>query len=338
MNSGKYVLVTGGLGYIGSITTIALIESGYKVIIIDDTSNSKLQVLDRIEDITHIRPIFYNSNINNEVILKKIFSLNIDSIIHFAGSKSVPESISRPLLYYSNNISASLTLLHYAVKFNVNKFIFSSSATVYGNYNKFPISEKAPLNPLNPYGESKLIFEKILRDCSISNPQFRAISLRYFNPVGAHKSGKLGEDPKGVPGNLFPCIERVAIGREKLLHIFGDDYSTLDGTGVRDFIHVQDLSNGHLCALSSINNLINRYEAINLGTGTGFSVLQIVKAYSDINGVNIPLKICPRRTGDISTSYADPLLAKNLLNWESKLTLNDMCIDSWRWVNYYGNR
>lgn len=325
------VLVTGGAGYIGSHTVIQLLSSKEDVIIVDDLSNSSIKVIDRIEEISGKKPKFYKINILNEKGLEKIFEENeVESIIHFAGFKAVGESVEKPLDYYTNNLISTLVVLNMMKKYNVNNFVFSSSATVYGDPKTCPIIETFPLSTTNPYGTTKLMIENILRDISKADKKLNIGILRYFNPVGAHKSGRIGEEPNGIPNNLMPYITKVAIGKLDKLNIFGNDYSTHDGTGVRDYIHVEDLASGHLKTLDKLrtNSGLVTY---NLGTGKGYSVLDMVKAFSKACGKEIPYKIIGRRAGDIAMCYADPKKAKEELGWRAKYDLERMCEDSWRW-------
>ncbi|MGL4953469.1 MAG: UDP-glucose 4-epimerase GalE [Culicoidibacterales bacterium] len=325
------VLVTGGMGYIGSHTTIALIEAGEDVIIVDDLSNSSVVVLDRIEAITNVRPKFYELDVMNEQALRDVFQTNaIDSVIHFAAFKAVGESVAKPLAYYTNNIVNTLTLLRVMAEFGVEKFVFSSSATVYGDPHTCPITEDFPLSTTNPYGSTKLMIEDILRDIAKSQPKLNIAILRYFNPVGAHKSGTIGEEPNGIPNNLMPFITKVAVGKLPKLSVFGGDYPTHDGTGVRDYIHVVDLADGHVKALQKLasNPGLVTY---NLGTGNGLSVLDLVNAFSDASGQKIPYQIVDRRAGDIAMCYANPKKANEELGWFAKYGVKEMCEDSWRW-------
>lgn len=325
------VLVTGGAGYIGSHTVVELLGAGKEVIIVDDLSNSSEKVIDRIEEITGKRPKFYKLNILNKEEFKKVFMENkIDSIIHFAAFKAVGESVAKPLEYYTNNLVNTLTVLNTMREFNVHNFVFSSSATVYGNPHTCPILEDFPLSTTNPYGSTKLMIEDMLRDICKADSTLNVAILRYFNPVGAHESGKIGEEPNGIPNNLMPYITKVAIGKLPVLSIYGNDYPTHDGTGVRDYIHVVDLANGHLKALEKLetNPGLVTY---NLGTGKGYSVLDMVKAFSKACGHDIPYKIVERRPGDVPMCYADPTKAKTELGWEAKYDLDRMCADSWRW-------
>lgn len=331
------VLVTGGVGYIGSHTTIELIEAGREVIIVDNLSNSNIVVLDRIEELTGVRPKFYELDVQDKEKLEVVFKENkIDSVIHFAALKAVGESVEKPLEYYSNNLINTIVLLETMRKYNVKNFVFSSSATVYGDPHTCPILEDFPLSATNPYGKTKLMIEDMLRDICKADKSLNVAILRYFNPVGAHKSGKIGEEPSGIPNNLMPYITKVAIGKLKELSVFGNDYNTPDGTGVRDYIHVVDLSIGHVKALEKLetNSGLVTY---NLGTGNGYSVLEIVNAFSKASGKEIAYKIVERRPGDIAMCYADSSKAKKELDWEAKYKLDEMCEDSWRWQSLNPN-
>lgn len=326
------VLVTGGMGYIGSHTTVELLNKGYEVIIADNLSNSKEIVKDRIKAITGKDVKFYNVDVTQEEQVDKIFSENnIDSVIHFAAYKAVGESVAKPLEYYYNNLTSTLIILKVMKKYNVNNFVFSSSATVYGQASIIPIPEDYnPLSATNPYGMAKLMTEDILRDMCKSDKSWNIAILRYFNPVGAHESGTIGEDPNGIPNNLMPYITKVAIGELPKLNVFGNDYDTKDGTGVRDYIHVVDLAKGHISALEklSTNSGLVTY---NLGTGIGYSVLDIVEAFSKASGKEISYEITDRRPGDIATCYADATKAYNELGWKAEKGIEEMCKDSWRW-------
>lgn len=325
------VLVTGGAGYIGSHTVIELLNSGKEVVIVDDLSNSSEKVVDRIEEITGKRPKFYKVNILDEKEFEKIFEENkIDSIIHFAGFKAVGESVAKPLAYYTNNLVNTLIVLNTMKKYGVRNLVFSSSATVYGDPHTCPILENFPLSTTNPYGSTKLMIEDMLRDITKADKELNVAILRYFNPVGAHESGRIGEEPNGIPNNLMPYITKVAIGKLEMLSVYGNDYPTHDGTGVRDYIHVVDLALGHLKALEKLetNPGLVTY---NLGTGKGYSVLDMVKAFGKACGHEIPYKIVERRPGDVAMCYADPTKAKTELGWEAKYDLDRMCADSWRW-------
>lgn len=325
------VLVTGGVGYIGSHTVVELLNIGKEVVIVDDLSNSSEKVLGRIEEITGKRPKFYKVNILNEKEFEKVFEENkIDSVIHFAGFKAVGESVAKPLAYYTNNLVNTLIVLNTMKKYGVRNFVFSSSATVYGDPHTCPILENFPLSTTNPYGSTKLMIEDMLRDITKADKELNVAILRYFNPVGAHESGRIGEEPNGIPNNLMPYITKVAIGKLEMLSVYGNDYPTHDGTGVRDYIHVVDLALGHLKALEKLetNPGLVTY---NLGTGKGYSVLDMVKAFSKACGHAIPYKIVDRRPGDVAMCYADSTKAKNELGWEAKYDLDRMCADSWRW-------
>ena len=328
------VLVTGGAGYIGSHTVVELLERGEEIVIVDNFSNSKPEMLDKIKEITKKDFKFYEVDLLDRENLNKVFDENpeIDSVIHFAGLKAVGESVAKPIEYYHNNITGTLVLLDVMRNHNCKKIVFSSSATVYGDPKTVPIKEDFPLSTTNPYGSTKLMIEQILRDVYVSDPEFSVILLRYFNPIGAHESGLIGESPNGIPNNLMPYINQVACGKLEYLRVFGNDYNTIDGTGVRDYIHVVDLAQGHLKALDKARSF-NGVEAYNLGTGTGYSVLQIVKAFEDATGVEIKYKIIERRPGDIATCYADPSKAKNELGWEAKRGIEEMCRDSWRFTS-----
>ncbi|MCR5216711.1 MAG: UDP-glucose 4-epimerase GalE [Lachnospiraceae bacterium] len=326
------ILVTGGAGYIGSHTVVELQNAGYDVVIVDNLVNASEKVLGRIEAITGTRPKFYQVDINDQEGLEKVFSENdFESCIHFAGLKAVGESVQKPLEYYMNNISGTLTLLDVMRHHNVKNIVFSSSATVYGNPAFIPITEECPKGQCtNPYGWTKSMLEQILSDLQKADPSWNVILLRYFNPIGAHKSGTMGENPNGIPNNLMPYITQVAVGKLKELGVFGNDYDTPDGTGVRDYIHVVDLALGHVKAIEKIKEDPG-LKIYNLGTGKGYSVLDIVKNFEAATGVKIPYTIKPRRAGDIATCYADATLAKKELGWEAQYDLKDMCEDSWRW-------
>lgn len=327
------VLVTGGAGYIGSHTCVELLEAGEKIIIVDNFSNSKPETLEKIKEITGKDFKFYKVDILDEEGLKNIFKENpdIESVIHFAGLKAVGESVAKPIEYYHNNVTGTLILLDTMRKHGCKKIVFSSSATVYGNPKTVPIKEDFPLSTTNPYGTTKLMIEQILKDLYVSDNEWSVILLRYFNPIGAHKSGKLGESPNGIPNNLMPYINQVACGKLDHLNVFGDDYPTKDGTGVRDYIHVVDLSLGHLKAIDKVRTM-KGVEIYNLGTGKGYSVLDIVKAFEDATGIKIKYEITNRRPGDIPTCYADPTKAKEELGWEATKDIKEMCEDSWRFT------
>ena len=323
------ILVTGGCGYIGSHTVVELLDDNRDVIIVDNFSNSSPNVLDSIKEITDKDFKFYKIDITNENDLEVVFKENkIDSVIHFAALKAVGESVEKPLEYYYNNLNSTLVLLKLMKKYNVKNFVFSSSATVYGSPKTLPINEDFPLSTTNPYGASKLIIENILKDICKADSSFNVAILRYFNPVGAHKSGLIGENPNGIPNNLMPYITKVSIGELPFLNVYGNDYDTNDGTGVRDYIHVLDLANGHLKALDKIHTSPGLV-IYNLGTGNGYSVLDLVNTYSKVNNVDIPYKIVERRAGDIAKCFADPTKANKELNWSCKYNLEDMCKDSY---------
>ena len=324
----KKILVTGGAGFIGSHTCVALLEAGYPVIIADDFSNSKPQTLERIRKITGRDFTFYEADVTESAAVERIFNENKnDGVIHFAGFKAVGESVERPLAYYYNNLVSTIELAKACVTHGVGHFVFSSSATVYGD-NKAPFAETMPLLPAtNPYGETKVISETILSDTAAANPEFSVALLRYFNPVGAHESGLIGEAPNGIPNNLMPYITKVAKGELKELRVFGGDYDTPDGTGVRDYIHVMDLAEGHAAALKNMKRGVSVY---NLGTGRGTSVLELVAAFERANGLKIPYRITPRRAGDIAVCYAQTEKAEKELDWKAKRSVEDMCRDAWR--------
>lgn len=326
------VLVTGGTGYIGSNTVVKLVENGYDVVIVDDFSNSKPIVLDKLKKITGKNIKFYEINLCDKENLETIFKENkIDAVIHFAGYKAVGESVSKPLMYYRNNIDSTLSLLELMVKYEVKKLVFSSSATVYGDPEELPIKETAKLSVTNPYGATKLYIEGILKDLYVSDNSFRIAILRYFNPVGSDDTGLLGEDPNGIPNNLMPYIVKVANKELPHLNIFGNDYDTKDGTGVRDYIHVVDLAKGHVKALEFLDKNA-KLVYYNLGTGRGYSVLEMVKAFEKVNNVSVPYKIAPRRDGDIATCYADTSKAFKELNWKAEYGLDDMIKSAYNYV------
>ncbi len=326
------ILVTGGAGYIGSHTCVELLDRDYEVVVVDNLYNASEKSLQRVEEITGKKLTFYKADIQDYAALDKIFDCeDIDCVIHFAGLKAVGESVAKPLEYYQNNIAGTLVLCNVMRKHNVKNIIFSSSATVYGDPAFVPITEKCPKGtPTNPYGWTKSMLEQILTDLHTSDNEWNVILLRYFNPIGAHKSGKIGEDPKGIPNNLLPYVAQVAIGKLPKLGVFGDDYDTPDGTGVRDYIHVVDLALGHVRAIDKIkeNPGIKIY---NLGTGKGYSVLDVVKAFGKACGHDVPYEVKPRRAGDIASCYSDATLAKEELGWEAVYGIDEMCEDSWRW-------
>ena len=327
------ILVTGGTGYIGSHTVVELQNAGYEAVIVDNLSNSNPEVLNRIENITGKRPKFYEADIRDKEALKQIFAENpdIESCIHFAGLKAVGESVSKPMEYYNNNIYGTLCLVEAMRDAGVKNIVFSSSATVYGDPAFVPITEECPKGVCtNPYGWTKSMLEQIFSDITVADKEWNVILLRYFNPIGAHKSGTMGENPSGIPNNLMPYITQVAVGKRDHLNVFGNDYDTHDGTGVRDYIHVVDLALGHVKALNKIKEKCG-LKIYNLGTGHGYSVLDIVKAFEQASGVKIPYEITPRRPGDIATCFADASKAKAELGWEAKNGILEMCEDSWRW-------
>ncbi len=325
------VLVTGGAGYIGSHTVLELLSAGHEVVVIDNLDNSSQESLKRVAEITGKKPEFVEADVRDEVVLDKIFSAgDIDAVIHFAGLKAVGESVELPLLYYQNNLDSTLVLLGQMEKHGVKKLVFSSSATVYGDPAKLPTTEDMPLSATNPYGQTKLIIEQILSDVVATNKAWNITSLRYFNPVGAHASGRIGEDPSGIPNNLLPYASQVAIGKRSSLSVFGDDYDTEDGTGVRDYIHVVDLAKAHIAALEHLDHE-NIYKAYNIGTGTGVSVLELIKSLSQASGREIPYQVVGRRPGDVASCYADVSLAEKELNWKAELGIDRACADSWRW-------
>jgi len=325
------ILVTGGAGYIGSHTIVLLLQAGYEVVVVDNFSNSSAKSIERVEKITGKEVKVFDVDIRDKKSLREIFDMyDIDAVIHFAGLKAVGESVEKPLEYYDNNVGGTISLCKVMSEKGCKKIVFSSSATVYGDPKSVPIKEDFPLSATNPYGRSKLFIEEILRDLYISDNSWKIVLLRYFNPVGAHESGLIGEDPSGIPNNLMPFISQVAVGKREYLNIFGGDYPTADGTGVRDYIHVMDLAEGHLKALERIDTF-DKVETINLGTGRGYSVLDMVKAFKKASSRKIAYKITDRRAGDIAVCYADPSKAKELLDWEAKFGIEKMCEDSWRW-------
>ena len=331
------ILVTGGAGYIGSHTIIELIKNGHSVVVVDNLSNSSEESLKRVEKITNSKIPFYNLDVCNADALEKVFSENnFDAAIHFAGLKSVGESVSKPIEYYDNNIGSTLVLLEKMKKYNVKKLVFSSSATVYGTPSELPLKEdsRVGVGITNPYGQTKFMIEQILRDLYISDNSMEITLLRYFNPIGAHESGLIGEDPNDTPNNLLPYVSQVAIGKLEKVNVFGNDYDTIDGTGVRDYIHVVDLANGHVAAINHSNPGVETY---NLGTGHGVSVLELIAAFAKASGKNIPYQIVPRRAGDIASCYASSAKAKKELGWIAEKTIDDACADSWRWQSQNPN-
>ena len=325
------VLVTGGAGYIGSHTMVELLAAGHDVVCVDNLSNSSAEAVRRVAQIAGREPAFHEVDLRDAPALRQVLeSYPIDAVIHFAALKAVGESVARPLVYYDNNVHGTLELLAAMQRASVHRIVFSSSATVYGNPDRLPLTEEAPLRPFNPYGHSKAMVEQILRDWCAALPGASAVALRYFNPIGAHPSGTIGEDPADVPNNLFPFITQVAVGKRERLNVWGKDWDTPDGTGVRDYLHVVDLARGHVRALEAIDALAG-FTPINLGTGSGTSVLQMVSAFEQANGVAIPYVIAPRRLGDIAACWADPARAEQLLQWRAERTLAQMCADGWRW-------
>lgn len=325
------ILTTGGAGYIGSHTCIELIKAGYDVVVVDNLDNSSEEALARVEKIVGKKVKFYKEDVRDREAMRKIFAENdIQAVIHFAGLKAVGESVAKPIEYYDNNLISTLVLLEVMREFDCKKIVFSSSATVYGVAKEMPLTENMPLGAINPYGRTKYFIEEMLRDLYVSDNTWSIALLRYFNPIGAHESGTIGEDPKGIPNNLMPYIAQVAVGRLEKLHVFGNDYNTVDGTGVRDYIHVVDLAEGHVKAVGwALDNA--GCEAINLGTGNGISVLQLREAFVNASGAEVPYVIDPRRPGDPDEVYADASKAKELLGWEAKKDIDDMCRDSWNW-------
>lgn len=326
------ILVTGGSGFIGSHTVVELFEAGREVVVIDNLSNSSPVALKRVEEITGKPVVFYQADIRDREALEEVFAKEkIESCIHFAGLKAVGESVEKPWEYYDNNITGTLTLVDVMRKHDVKNIIFSSSSTVYGDPDSVPVTEESPLKKCtNPYGTTKSMLEQILTDIQTADPEWNVVLLRYFNPIGAHKSGRIGENPNGIPNNLMPYITQVAVGKRERLGVFGDDYDTPDGTGVRDYIHVVDLARGHVKALKKIEEKAGLC-IYNLGTGQGYSVLDVVKSFEEASGVKIPYEILPRRAGDIAANYADASKALRELGWKAEYTLKDMCADSWNW-------
>lgn len=328
----NHILVTGGAGYIGSHTLIKLIENGYSPVVFDNLTNSSVESLNRVQQITDVVIPFFKGDIRDKNALLEIFNeFDFVAVIHFAGLKAVGESVQQPLHYYENNVYGSIQLFNVMSEYNVKTIVFSSSATVYGDPATLPLKESMPTGtPTNPYGMSKLMIENILNDLYVSDKKWRIVNLRYFNPVGAHESGLIGEDPNGIPNNLMPFITQTATGKRQKLSVFGGDYDTHDGTGVRDYIHVVDLAFGHIKALKKASSSTGIW-TVNLGTGIGYSVLDMVKAFENASGKKVPYEIVERRSGDVAACYADPVYAKEILDWEAKLDLDDMCRDSWHW-------
>ncbi|MBR8253071.1 UDP-glucose 4-epimerase GalE [Burkholderia ambifaria] len=325
------ILVTGGAGYIGSHTAVELLDNGYDVVIVDNLVNSKAESVRRIETITGRTPAFHQVDVCDEAALAKVFDAHpITGTIHFAALKAVGESVAKPLEYYRNNLGGLLTVLKVMRERNVRQFVFSSSATVYGVPERSPIDESFPLSATNPYGQSKLMAEQVLRDLEVSDPSWRIATLRYFNPVGAHASGLIGEDPAGIPNNLMPYVAQVAVGKLEKLRVFGSDYPTPDGTGVRDYIHVVDLAKGHIAALDALATRDASF-VVNLGTGQGYSVLEVVRAFEKASGRPVPYELVARRPGDIAECYANPQAAADLIGWRATLGIDEMCADHWKW-------
>ena len=331
------ILVTGGAGYIGTHTCIELIKSGYKVVVVDNLCNSSSESLKRVESLTNSDIPFHKVDVRDKIALTRVFEqYSIDGVIHFAGLKAVVESIEKPIEYYNTNVGGTIILSDVMREFGCKTFVFSSSAAVYGNPHTVPIEENFPLSSTNPYGRSKLVIEEFLQDIFVADGSWRIALLRYFNPVGAHKSGLIGEDPNDIPNNLIPYISQVAVGKLEKLSVFGGDYDTHDGTGVRDYIHVVDLAKGHVKALQALKSK-PQVLIVNLGTGNGYSVLDMVKAFEKASGKNIPYQIVDRRPGDIATCYADPTFAVEKLDWKVEYELDEMCEDTWRWQSMNPN-
>jgi len=331
------ILVTGGTGYIGSHTVVQLLEAGHHVVVLDNLCNSKAQVIERIAQIAGNTPQFVEGDIRNRKLLKQLFSDHaIETVIHFAGLKAVGESVQKPLMYYENNVSGSIVLLEEMAAAHVKSIVFSSSATVYGEPQFLPYTESHPLKPINVYGHSKLMVEQVLQDLALSDPAWRVALLRYFNPVGAHHSGLIGEDPAGIPNNLMPFVAQVAVGKRAQLSVYGNDYDTKDGTGVRDYIHVDDLASGHLAALEYLKKNAGVL-TVNLGTGQGTSVFELIHAFEKAANQKIPYEVVARREGDLSEYYADAKYSKMVLGWQAQFDLDRMCVDTWRWQSQNPN-
>jgi UDP-glucose 4-epimerase len=331
------ILVTGGTGYIGSHTVVQLLEAGHHVLVLDNLCNSKAQVIDRISRITGNPPQFIEGDVRNRKLLKQLFADHaIETVIHFAGLKAVGESVQKPLMYYENNVSGSVVLLDEMAAAQVKSIVFSSSATVYGEPQFLPYTESHPLKPINVYGHSKLMVEQVLQDLALSDPAWRVALLRYFNPVGAHHSGLIGEDPAGIPNNLMPFVAQVAVGKRAQLSVYGNDYDTKDGTGVRDYIHVDDLASGHLAALEYLKKNAGVLK-VNLGTGQGTSVFELIHAFEKAANRKIPYEVVARREGDLSEYYADAKYSKMVLGWQAQYDIDRMCVDTWRWQSQNPN-
>ena len=326
------ILVTGGAGYIGSHTCVELLDAGYEVVVVDNLSNASREAVNRVEQIAGRSLRFYEADVCDEGSCKRILSENpdVEAVIHFAAFKAVGESVSKPLAYYSNNLTGTLTLLRAMKRHGVSRFVFSSSATVYGDPASVPVREDFPTSATNPYGATKLFIERILHDIAAAKASFRVATLRYFNPIGAHRSGLIGEDPSGIPNNLVPYVAQVAVGKLDRVRVFGNDYPTKDGTGVRDYIHVVDLARGHVSALKYLDEHNGEF-VCNLGTGEGYSVLEVIAAFSRACGKEIPYELASRRPGDVAAVYADPGKAERMLGWRAEYDLDEMCADSWRW-------
>jgi len=325
------VLVTGGLGYIGSHACVALAEAGYRPVIVDNLGNAKASVLERIRELTQSDISFHRADVRERQALGALLARErVQAVLHFAGWKAVGESVEKPVMYYENNVGGTIALLAAMAEHGVRRMVFSSSATVYGEPERLPLTEDHPLRPVNPYAKNKLVIEHILADCAVADAGFHYAALRYFNPIGAHPSARLGEDPRGVPNNLLPYVAQVAVGRRPSLRVWGRDYATPDGTGVRDYIHVMDLAQGHVAALAYLERRARSITA-NLGTGRGYSVLEVVSAFERASGKSIPLEFHPRRAGDVAQSYADASFAARELGWRARLGLEAMCRDAWRW-------
>jgi UDP-glucose 4-epimerase len=332
------ILITGGAGYIGSHTCVEMLNAGYELIVIDNFSNSKPDVIKRIQEITGKTLTLYEADLLNKELLDFIFSNHeINAVIHFAAYKAVGESVEKPLIYYQNNLISTLNLCEIMDKYGVYNLVFSSSATVYGNPDRVPITEESPLRATNPYGRTKLMAEQILQDLSVANPLWSIALLRYFNPIGAHETGLIGEDPKGIPNNLLPYISQVASGQLSHLNVFGDDYETEDGTGIRDYIHIMDLANGHVKALEHVL-LTTGVEAFNIGTGKGHSVFEMVDAFEQVSEKQIKINIQERRSGDVAVCFANPSKANDVLQWSAKRGIYEMCKDTWKWQAQYGKQ